>query len=96
MLTEKEKEWLVLRELRHFETGYYMSSFKHEGKTWYSFSVYTDWKAAAEFEARVAAQLTAGTSWYFYDENCHHQVSLKKNRFLRLKHARLAVEEEMQ
>jgi hypothetical protein len=55
----------------------------------------SDFRDAAEFEARVAAKLTSGTSWYFYDENCHLQVSLKKNRFLRLKHARLAVEEEM-
>lgn len=95
MLTEAEKKWLAMRELRHFETGYYMPSFKHNGKTWYDFSVWTNWKAAAEFEARVVAKLAEGP------EDCQECFwGLKgwsaDNAEARLKHARLAVEQEME
>jgi hypothetical protein len=101
-LTESEKKWLEVREKRNFQTGYYLSPWAFPKKTLYWVTEVSDTYDAAEFEARVSARLTGEPPYAFgFCQLCKYnshgcqklRIPLKQ---CRLKHARLAVEAEME
>ncbi|MBR5883353.1 MAG: hypothetical protein IKY97_07790 [Mailhella sp.] len=110
MLTEAEKKWLEEREKTKENNGYYFCAFSElQSAAWNTERGWLDvpwvidtkdtYKDAAEFEARVAAKCAA-MHWDCvacpgdYVDDCEiTDISCTETR---LKHARIAVEEEMQ
>lgn len=90
MLTDAEKQWLEDRHAIQFATG----NFLHEP---YLKNECDDYRDAADFEARVARELTEPNGDYMpfcMPEDCDFH-DLKNCRACRLKFARLAAEAEM-
>lgn len=101
-LTESEKKWLERREDRCSETGYYISPWDFPGKSLFGITERPNYKDAAEFEARVVAKLTESACLTCPENKpggCPTRKIVAHGRehveTCRLKHARLAVEEEM-
>ena len=105
MLTEAEKKWLERREKTKENNGYYFCAHSEiQSAAWNTKTGWADvpwvidtkdtYKAAAEFESRVAARLaeTAGDIALLLKQAGLEQLS--DWQLLRI--ARLAVEEEMQ
>ena len=102
MLDAETLEWLERREDRYSETGYYISPWDFPRMSLFGMTERPNYKDAAEFEARVAVYLakspclTCPSSIY---GNCETRKTARGREVIeacRLKHARLAVEEEMQ
>lgn len=97
-LTESEKKWLEKREKWNSKSGYYLTPWAFPNKTLYRVTEYADYRDAAEFEARVALLLAQK---YGAWEPCYHSHCTEGADTVadcmecRLKHARLAVEQEM-
>lgn len=104
MLTQSEREWLEHRDAMQFITGTYIADFA-EYPLWNSGK---DWQDAAEFSERVAAKLAEMAHWLAHgigtemecvdlcdaSKICEESESLPC-QWCFLKHARLAVEEEI-
>lgn len=113
MLTEAEKKWLeerssprrlALCSRSHMATRFFDMTQKHchhcdlhrSGARKYC-PLVSDYRDAAEFEARVAAKLAADVESYFEIRNgARIPIRRDKNVFLRLKHARIEAEQEME
>lgn len=106
MLTEQERKWLENRKIRcsrcvHYEvSGVGGICFWCADREKFETSAYTlasDYRDAAEFEARVAARLAG--AWAIGEDMCfnNHCQLFDKDRCTAcyLKNARIAVEEEM-
>ena len=99
MLTDSEKQWIEQREAMQFLTGTYIADFE-EYPLW---NPGKDWQEAAEFESRVAATLADLYAELDFDYGCHDcpvwrpcsEFGHENCKFIILKYARLAVEEEM-
>lgn len=111
MLSDKDREWLEKRAVESCETcrdpdELFCSLCSRDPRPkslsadFFSMSgcaMTTNWQDAAEFEARVAARLAEDVESYFEIINgVRTPIRWDKNVFLRLKHARLAVEEKME
>lgn len=111
MLTEAEKKWLEERKKRPLKFCHYCSlrniDYHSCGEFWDNHGccpvrTKKDWKDAAEFEARVAAKLAQSPCWSCPEKSklsCPRGKSDANGRpkaeACRLKHVRLAVEQEM-
>ncbi|WP_418717687.1 hypothetical protein [Bilophila wadsworthia] len=107
MLTEKERKWLENRSNKCLRCLYYSGVESIEGICFWcsdkkefvpkEYGIEPLYRAAAEFEARVAARLAG--AWAIGEDMCfnNHCQLFAKDRCTAcyLKNARIAVEEEM-
>lgn len=109
MLTEAEKKWLEERRAglcvrcAAYDDCPMIKSADFRVETCYRFrhEDYTiekgNFEDAAEFEARVAAKLASDVATYFeLKDGVRLPLPWRKQKFLRLRYARLAVEAEME